>query len=307
MRSSEIRFTEAERAALATGAGSVAREANAERARDWSGAEIRVSLTYLLLVLIAVVTIGPFWMMVSASLRPHLIYLAFPMPLIPPDVDLSNYARLFDQSSIARWILNSAFITVSVTALNLATCSMAGFAFARGRFPGRDAIFWLFMATLMIPSTVTIIPLFVVVAKLGWANTYAGLIVPNATSIFGTFLIRQFFKTIPLEYDDAAHIDGANRWQIFYWIDLPLVKPALATLATLTFLGAWNDFLYPLIITSSDEMRPLTVGLATLVTRTGDAGFTMAGATVSFVPTFIFFLTMQRYIVRGIALSGIKG
>lgn len=307
MSSTEARSPRAERETFGADGRSVARDRSANGGVARMGSAGRTSLTYLLLILLAAATIGPFWMMVSASLRPHLIYLIFPMPLIPPVMDLSNYAHVFDQSSIARWILNSVFITVSVTAFNLVTCSMAGFAFARGQFPGRDAIFWVFMGTLMIPSTVTIIPLFVVVAQLGWANTYAGLIVPNATSIFGTFLIRQFFKTIPGDYDAAAVMDGANRWQIYSRIDLPLVKPALATLATLTFLGAWNDFLYPLIITSTDDMRPLTVGLATLVTKTGDAGFTMAGATISFLPTFLFFLVMQRYIVRGISLSGIKG
>jgi multiple sugar transport system permease protein len=245
--------------------------------------------------------------MVSASLRPNLIYLTFPMPLIPTEPSLANYAALFDQSSIGRWIWNSALITISVTALQMLTCSMAGFAFARGRFPGRDAIFWVFMTTLMIPSSVTVVPLFLVVAKLGWANTYAGLIIPHATSIFGTFLMRQFFKTIPGDYDDAALIDGANRWQTYLWIALPLAKPALATLGTLTFLGMWNDFLYPLVVTSSDDMRPLTVGLATLVSKTGDAGFSMASATISFIPTFLFFLAMQRYVVQGFALSGLKG
>jgi multiple sugar transport system permease protein len=210
-------------------------------------------------------------------------------------------------TSVARWILNSVILTASVTTLQIITCSMAGFAFARGEFPGRDVLFWTFMATLMIPSTATLVPLFLVIANLGWANTYQGLIIPHATSIFGTFLMRQYFKTIPKDYDDAALMDGANRWQIYYRVILPLALPAAATLGTLTFLGVWNDFLFPLVVTSTDEMRPLTVGLATLITRTGNAGFVMAGATVSFVPTFVFFLFMQRWVVQGIALSGIKG
>src|SRR5262249_44952079 len=125
--------------------------------------------------------------------------------------------------------------------------------------------------------------------------------------IFGTFLLRQNFKSIPIEYDDAARIDGANRWQLYRMVLLPLVKPALATLGTLTFLDSWNDFLYPLIVTSSDVMYPLTVGLATMVKRGGNAGFSLAGAAVSFLPTFAFFLVMQRYVVRGITLSGLKG
>jgi len=226
----------------------------------------------------------------------------------PPRSTLFPYTTLFrsSRSLIGRWILNSVVITAGVTTLQLITCSMSGYAFARGTFFGRDFLFWLFMATLMIPSTVTIIPLFIVITALGWANTYAGLILPHATSIFGTFLMRQYFKSIPPDYDDAARIDGANRWHIYWWVLLPLTGPALATLGTLTFLHAWNDFLFPLIVTSSGDMFPLVVGLATLVKQGGNAGFTLAGATVSFVPTFAFFLLMQRYLVRGIALSGLR-
>jgi multiple sugar transport system permease protein len=251
--------------------------------------------------------VGPFLLMVSASLQPNLIYLTFPMHLIGPGMGFDNYVSLFSRSLIARWILNSAVITVSITLLQIITCSMSGYAFARGKFYGRDLIFWIFMGTLMIPSTVTIIPLYIVVSTLGWSNTFPGLIIPQATSIFGTFLMRQNFKSIPSEYDDAARIDGANRWQVYLQVLLPLTKPALATLGTLTFLDSWNDFLYPLIVTSNDQMYPLTVGLATMVKRGGNAGFSLAGATVSFVPTFVFFLIMQRYVVRGITLSGLKG
>src|SRR5262249_30576475 len=268
---------------------------------------VRLAVTYTLLLVFAVALAGPFVLMVSASLHPNLVYLTFPLPLFGSDMGFDNYTLLFSRSLIGRWILNSAVITVAITVFQIATCSMSGYAFARGRFPGRELIFWVFMGTLMIPSTVTIIPLFIVVTALGWANTFPGLIVPHATSIFGTFLMRQYFKSIPGDYDDAARIDGANRWQIYLWVLPPLTGPALATLGTLTFLNAWNDFLYPLIVTSSDEMYPLTVGLATLVKRGGNAGFSLAGATVSFVPTFLFFLAMQRYVVRGITLSGLRG
>jgi len=272
------------------------------------GALARVAAVYVLLIAVAAVMVGPFVIMVSASLRPNLLYLAFPMPLIPPAPGLDNYALIFGQTLFGRWILNSAIISISVTLLQVTTCSMAGFAFARGAFPGRDLIFWIFMATLMIPSSVAIVPTFIVIAQLGLPNTYPGLIVPSSTSIFGTFLMRQFFKTIPLDYDDAARIDGATRWQIYAQVVLPLTKPALATLGTLTFLATWNDFLFPLVVTSSAEMFPLTVGLSTLVTRTiGQAGFRMAAATLGFVPTFVFFLAMQRHVVRGFALSGLKG
>jgi ABC-type glycerol-3-phosphate transport system permease component len=264
-------------------------------------------LTYILLLIIAVATVGPFLVMVSASLRPNFSYMTFPISLIPENPGIDNYIRLFNQTSIGRWIFNSVFVASSVTLLQVITCSLAGYAFARGEFPGKDVIFWIFMGTLMVPSTVTIVPLFLILSRLGWVDTYAALILPAATSIFGTFLLRQFFLTIPRDYDQAALIDGANLLQIYRMVVLPLAKPALATLATLTFLGQWNAFLYPLIVTTKASMRILTVGLATMVVQEGGAGVQMAGATLTFTPTFLIFLFMQRYVVQGIALSGVKG
>jgi len=187
------------------------------------------------------------------------------------------------------------------------TSSMAGFAFARGHFPGRDPIFLMLIASMMVPTTVTTVPLFIIVSRLGWAHTFFALILPSSSNVFGTFLMRQHVMTIPRDYDDAARIDGAGRFDIYWRVLLPLTKPTLATIATLSFLGAWNDFLWPLVATSSASMRTLTVGLATMVMRIGGAGFQLAGATVGFLPTFIFFLLMQRYVVQGIAITGITG
>ncbi|MHB0875509.1 MAG: carbohydrate ABC transporter permease [Anaerolineae bacterium] len=271
------------------------------------GRVAKVFLTYVLLFAISVLTIGPFVIMLSVSLRANYSYMSFPISIIPPIPSLDNYARLFHQTMIGRWVLNSVFVSSSTTILQVLTCSMAGFAFARGTFPGREALFWVFMGTLMVPGTVTLVPLFIILSRLGWVDTYAALIIPSATSIFGTFLVRQYFMSIPRDYDDAAKMDGANLWQIYSRVILPLGKPALATLATLTFLGHWNDFLYPLIVTTRGIMRPLTVGLATMVIQQGGAGVQMAGATITFIPTFIIFLVMQRYVVQGIALSGVKG
>jgi multiple sugar transport system permease protein len=265
------------------------------------------ALTYALLLLIAVATVGPFLVMISASLRPNFSYMTFPISLIPPDPGIDNYIRLFGQTAIGRWLFNSFFVATSVTLLQLITCSLAGYAFARGDFPGRDTIFWVFMGTLMVPSTVTIVPLFLILSRLGWVDTYYALIIPASTSIFGTFLLRQFFLGIPRDYDQAALMDGASLFQIYRMVILPLAKPALATLATLTFLGEWNAFLFPLIVTTKSTMRILTVGLATMVVQEGGAGVTMAGATLTFTPTFLIFLVMQRYVVQGITLSGVKG
>src|SRR5438093_6337658 len=162
-----------------------------ERART----VIRLLLTYLFLLAFALAMVGPFVLMVSASLQPNMIYLTFPMPLISPNMGLANYVLLFSRSLLGRWVLNSVVITASITTLQIVTCSMSGFAFARGKFVGRDLIFWIFMGTLMIPSTVTIIPLYIVVSTIGWGNTFPGLIIPQATSIFGRFLLSHNLKS----------------------------------------------------------------------------------------------------------------
>lgn len=264
------------------------------------------TIIYIILIVLAFITIGPFVMMISASLQ-NMTYLVFPFDLIPEAFSLESYKLLFNQTLMGRWMLNSLIITTVTTILVLVISSLAGFAFARGNFPGRDLLFWVFMGTLMVPGTVTIVPLFILLSRLGLIDSYAGLILPHALSIFGIFLMRQHFMTIPRDYDDAVLIDGGSTWDIFYRVMLPLSKPTLATLATIDFLGTWNAFLYPLIMTTSSEMRPLTVGLATMVVQRGQAGLQMAGATFVFLPTFIFFLFMQRYVVQGLASTGVKG
>ena len=273
----------------------------------WVRWAVGMTLRYWILIILGLVMVIPFLYMVSISLRPNFSFMVFPLSLLPDRVGLQNYIILFTQSLIGRWAFNSFFVAITVLLLQLWTCSMAGFAFARGDFDGRDVLFWILMGTMMVPSTVTIVPLFMLMSKLKWVDTYWVLIVPAATSTFGTFLLRQAFKSIPGDYDDAALIDGANRLDIYWRVLLPLVKPTLATLATLTFLGQWNAFMYPLIMTSSGKMRLLTVGLATMVVREGGAGVSMASATMAFLPTFLLFLFMQRYVVQGITLSGVKG
>lgn len=268
---------------------------------------VRVILTYVFLIGLAVVTVAPFLMMVSIAFTPGLNFMSFPMPLIPKNPGLGNFEALFQSTKIVRWMFNSVFVSVSLVGLHLFTCSLAGYAFARGQFRGRDAIFWLFMGTLMMPESVTIVPLFILLGKVGWINTYYALIVPRATSIFGTFLLRQYFSTISREFDDAATVDGASRFRIYSQILVPLAKPAIATLATLSFLSSWNAFMYPLIVTSKSTMQVLSVGIATMVRREGAAGFQMAGATITFLPTFMVFLLMQRHLTSGLALGGLKG
>jgi ABC-type glycerol-3-phosphate transport system permease component len=168
-------------------------------------------------------------------------------------------------------------------------------------------IFWILLGTMMIPGTVTIVPRFLLMSWLGWVNTYAALIVPGATGTFGTFLLRQYIQTIPTEYDEAALIDGAGRVRIWWSVVLPLCKPILATLATITALNSWNAFMTPLIMMRTEEMKTLPVGLASMVIPGGNAGLQMASATVGFLPTLLLFIVAQRFLVRGISLSGLKG
>jgi multiple sugar transport system permease protein len=233
--------------------------------------------------------------------------LTFPISLIPEAPGLGAFTSLFAGTAMANWIFNSFFVTITVTLLQLFTSSMAGYAFARGEFPGKDAIFWGLMSAIMIPFTVTMIPSYILIARLQWINTFYALIIPSAATIFGTFLCRQFSLTIPRTYDDAAIVDGCSVWGVYYRIHLPLMTPVLATLGVLAFLGTWNDFVWPLLVLQSNTMKTITVGLATMLTYQGGASVRMAGATVTFLPTLIVFVALQRYVIRGFVLSGLKG
>ncbi len=284
----------------------LARKRNKAFAPENLGWTLLTILSYIPMLILAVATVGPFLMMVSVSLRPDYTFLVFPLKLIPDKIGLDNFYDLFDQTLVHRWLLNSVIVASTIVISDLITSSMAGYAFARGKFIGRDLLFWSFMGILMVPGTVRLVPLFILFAKLGWVNTYHGLILPHATTIFGTFMLRQYYMTIPRDYDDAALIDGASTFQIYYKVLLPQITPAVAMLATLRFLEQWNDFMYPMLMTSRNEMRTLAVGLGTMARQDGAAGFEMAGAVLAFLPTFLLFLVAQRYLVEGIALSGVK-
>jgi multiple sugar transport system permease protein len=205
-------------------------------------------------------------------------------------------------------VANTAFVASSITFLHLAVSSLAAYAFARLRFPGRDWLFFAYLATLMVPGQVTLIPNFLIVKYLGWIDSYQALIIPQIFSAFGTFLLRQFFLTIPNELEDAARIDGASAFGIYWWIMLPLSGPALATLAVFTFTAQWNNFLWPLIVINNEQMRTLTVGLRALVGQyTVQYPLLMAGSVISILPMLVLFVVAQRFFVRGIALTGLAG
>ena len=214
---------------------------------------------------------------------------------------------LFSKTMAFRWLLNSIYVATISTLGGVLTSTAAGYAFARGDFIGKELIFTLFMGILMMPSTALIVPQFIVLSQLGLVNTYAALIGPWFASAFGTFMMRQQYLSIPRDYDDAGTIDGANLWQIYSRVLLPQLKPAMVTLAVLRFMGNWNSFLYPMIITSKANLRTLTVGLGTVARSGGDAGLDMAGAVIGFLPTLVIFAIGQRYIIQGVSLSGVKG
>ncbi|MCX6046701.1 MAG: carbohydrate ABC transporter permease [Chloroflexi bacterium] len=255
----------------------------------------------------AAMFIVPFLYMISISFRPNMEILTFPISLIPEEPGMGAFTSLFAGTAMTNWIFNSFLVTITVTLLQLFTSSMAGYGFARGDFPGKDIIFWLLMSAIMIPFTVTMIPSYILIARLQWIDTFYALIIPAATSIFGTFLCRQFILTIPRTYDDAAIVDGCSVWGVYYRIHLPLMTPVLATLGVLAFLGTWNDFVWPLLVLQSNTMKTISVGLASMLTYQGGASIRMAGATVTFLPTLIVFILLQRYVIRGFVLSGLKG
>ena len=233
--------------------------------------------------------------------------LRLPACLQPTHPTLANYAAIWQDLPFLRLIVNSVVFAGGVTACSLFFDSLAAYALSRLRFPGRDLAFYLVLATLMVPFQVTLVPVFQLVFQLHWLNTYQGLIVPRATSAFGIFLLRQFFITVPRELDEAARMDGASEWYIYRRIMLPLAKPALATLAVFYFMNNWNDFLWPLVMTSSTNMRNLPAGLTLFAGQyVVEHGVLMAGAVISLLPLAVAFVLAQRYFVQGIAATGIR-
>jgi multiple sugar transport system permease protein len=220
---------------------------------------------------------------------------------------LDHFKANLQNDSMLRWILNSFIYAFVSVVLVLLLCSMAGYAFAKKKFFGRDQIFWTFIAMLVVPGQVTLVPLFILIVNLDGANTYWGLIVPTIANAQGVFLMRQYIKGIPDELIEAAKIDGASEARIFLQIILPLTVPVLATLGIFVFLWHWNDFLWPLIVSQSGDMMTLTVGLSTLQSLVPSTNSMMAAAAISFAPSLIIFIIFQRFIVQSIAVTGIKG
>jgi multiple sugar transport system permease protein len=258
----------------------------------------------------AVLMVMPFIWMLSTSLKPSGQVLSLPPQFLPESPTLDAYRRIFDRFPLWRVMGNSALVALLSTAGQLLICSMSGYAFARFRFRGRETLFLLYLMTLMIPFAVTIIPLFIIVKNLGWTNSYAGLTVPGMFSAFGTFLMRQFFQSIPHELAEAATIDGAGTVRTFFTIIAPLSGPPLATLGLLSFMGSWNNFLWPLLRINDRNLMTLPLALSTLqgiYPGQNQWNLLMAGAVVAVVPIMIVFLFAQRWFIEGVASSGLKG
>ena len=265
-------------------------------------------LTYLILIILALTMLLPFLWMVSTSLMGELEVYQFPPKFVPSTWKLSNFVEALTLQPFGWFFLNTFIVSAASVVGQLIFCSMAAYAFARLRFRGRDRMFGLYLATMMIPAIVTIIPSFLIITKFGWMNTYWALFTPTLSSVWGIFLLRQFFQSIPRDLEDAARIDGASEFTIFWKIILPLSKPALATLAIFAFMGSWKDFPWPLIVTNRTDMRTVEVGIANFSSLyQTDWPHQMAAAVVVMLPIVLAFFIAQKYFVRGITMTGLKG
>lgn len=265
------------------------------------------TLLHIMIYVMALAVLAPFIWMIFTSFKDMSEIYVYPPKWFPSKFNFDNYINAFNAAPFGRYYLNSLFVAGTVTIGQLITCSMAAYAFARLKFWGRDVLFFIFLGTMMIPYNVTMIPSFMVLYWLGWINSYQALIVPGLASAFGTFLLRQFFITIPKELEEAAYIDGATKLQVLRKIIIPLSKPALATLAIFTFMGSFNDFIWSLIVINSEDMNTVQLGLAIFRDRyLTQWDLLMAGSVTAVMPILIVFFFAQKYFIQGITLSGLK-
>ena len=274
----------------------------------WSNFNFQRILLHAILIIAAMVTLLPLAWMLLSSLKTKAEIFVYPIEWFPRVPQYRNYPDALASAPFGMYFINSGFIGGVVTLSTLCFSSLAGYGFAKFEFPGRDIAFLFILSTMMIPFQVIMIPLYLLTQRLGWLDSYPGLIVPGALTAFGVFLMRQFSLTIPDDYIDAARIDGCSEFRIWWMIALPLCKPALSALAILTFLGSWNNLLWPLIITTKESLRTLPLGLALFQTEyVTDYGLLMAGSVLASLPIVVLFLVFQKEFVQGIVMSGIKG
>lgn len=265
-------------------------------------------LIHAALIVGSIFTIFPLVWMISASLMPTGEAMMYPPRLLPSRVTFEHYRDIFTRLDLGRSFLNSTFVALAVTSISLLVNSMAGYAFAKLRFRRRNTIFAMLVGALVIPTQVGMLPLFLMLKSIGLVNTYAGVVIPGLASIFGIFLIRQFMLSIPDELLDAARIDGASEFQIYWSIVLPLARPILVTLAIFAFMTSWNDFMWPLIILVDDSRYTLPVSLANLVgEHVQDTELMMASSVLTVLPVLILFLALQRHYIAGLMVGSVKG
>jgi multiple sugar transport system permease protein len=266
------------------------------------------TVVWLLLFGGAFVVLLPFFYMIASSLETNVQIGALTPQFIPQPFEWVNYKSIWEQIPIGRFFINSLIVAGAITVGQVITASLAAYAFARLRFPGRGALFTVYLATLIIPFQVTLIPNYILIHYLGWHNTYQGLIMPFVSSVFSTFLLRQFFLTLPVDLEEAALLDGAGHFTIYARIVMPLAQPALAALVIFAFLGSWNNFLWPLVVVDTETLKTLPLGIIEFQSEyTVQWNLLMAGASLSLIPVLIVYLFAQRWIVEGIALTGQGG
>lgn len=262
---------------------------------------------YTVLTIGAIAALLPIYWMVISSLKPPGVLFQNPPEMFPSDPTLYNYTRLLNLPIVYRWLFNSTFVALAVTIGSLFLNSLSGYTLAKLRFPGRSALFWMILATMMVPAQATLVPLFILIRNFGWYDTYLALIVPSLSGAFGIFLMKQYMSTLPSSLIDAARLDGCSEFRIFRKVVLPMAKPALAVLGIFTFITNWNSFIWPLIMTSGESMRTLPVGLVTTRGSAFDFGMVMAGATFAAIPVVIVFLLFQQYFEKGLTVGALKG
>jgi multiple sugar transport system permease protein len=266
------------------------------------------AVVYLLVTLAGILSLFPLYWLFVTSLSSQQFIVKVPPDLIPTELTFQNYQRLFNTTPVVRWLFNTLLIAGVITIFHLLFDSMAGYAFAKRQFPGREALFWLVLSTLTVPAQVTLIPVFFLLKNLNLLDTYPGVILPGLADVFGVFLMRQYIQTLPTELESAGRVDGASEWQIYQHIILPLCAPALAVLAIFTFQRYWNGFILPLVVLRDSFKYPIQVGLATLQGEFNtDYGMLMTGAAVAAIPMMLVFFAFQRYFVEGIRIGAVKG
>ncbi|MEZ4656877.1 MAG: carbohydrate ABC transporter permease [Caldilineaceae bacterium] len=274
------------------------------KARHWGW----VTLTNVILVGAVLLTAMPFLYMVSSSLKPQYEIFTFPVQLLPKTLFTENYTKLFGETLFMRWFLNTLIVALGRCSLSILLCLLAGFAFAKYEFPLKQFLFVFILASLTLPFEIILVPLYKMMVGLNWLNTYWVLIVPFAASAFGIFLARQYCLAIPTELMEAARIDGSSELGIFFRVAFPNLKPAIAVMGIIFFNGAWNDFLWPLIVLNDNLMYVINLALPTLRGPYGDQyGLVLAGAVLATLPVILIFITMQRYFIEGLMAGALKG